>query len=177
MGDFNANIFEPTLISFCTLFKLKNFVKEPTCYKNPNDPSCIDLFLTSCARSFHITCVFETGLSDFQKIVVTLLRSKFKSLPLKSISYRTDKQFLKSYKKVKDIFASYLNEIEMSELRVDVFKMTFLNALSSFTPVRKKYVSANHYKLVKKELIEAIMQRTKLRNKFLRQKTTETRLG
>ena len=53
LGDFNANISEPTLTSFCTLSKLKNLVKEPTCYKNPNNPSCIDLFLTNCARSFH----------------------------------------------------------------------------------------------------------------------------
>ena len=105
LGDFNANISEPTLTSFCTLFKLKNLVKEPTCYKNPNNPSCIDLFLTNCARSFHNTCVFETGLSDFHKLVVTLLRSKFESLPPKIISYRTYKQFNEG--KFKDLF---LNE-------------------------------------------------------------------
>ena len=57
-GDFNANISELTLTSFCTLFKLKNLVKEPTCYKNPSNPSCIDLFLTNCTRTFHSTCVF-----------------------------------------------------------------------------------------------------------------------
>ena len=57
-GDFSANISELTLTSFCTLFKLKNLVKEPTCYKNPNNPSCIDLFLTNCTRTFHSTCVF-----------------------------------------------------------------------------------------------------------------------
>ena len=73
LGDFNANISEPILMSFCILLKLKNLVKEPTCYKNPNNPSCTDLFLTNCARSFHKTCVFETGLSDFHKLIVTLL--------------------------------------------------------------------------------------------------------
>ena len=52
MGDFNPNISGPTLTSFCTLFKLKNLVKETTCYKNPNNPSCIDTFLTNSARSF-----------------------------------------------------------------------------------------------------------------------------
>ena len=80
LGDFNANISVPTLASFCTFFKLKNLVKEPTCYKNPNNPSCIDLFLRNYARSFHNTCVFQNGLSDFHKLVVTLLRSKFESL-------------------------------------------------------------------------------------------------
>ena len=173
LGDFNANISEPTLTSFCTLFKLKNLAKEPTCYKNPNNPSCIDLFLTNCARSFHNTCVFETGLSDFHKLVVTLLRSKVESLPPKIISYRTYKQFNEG--KFKDLFLSYLNELEMSDLSVDVFKMTFLNALNSLAPVKKKYLRANHSKFVNKELSKAMMLRTKLRNKFLKQKTTETR--
>ena len=67
MGDFNANVSEPTLTSFCTIFKLKNLVKEPTYYRNPNNTSCIDLFLTNCAASFRNSCVFETGLSDFTK--------------------------------------------------------------------------------------------------------------
>ena len=83
MGDFNRNISETPLVSFCTLFRIKNFVKEPTSYKNPNNPSCIDPFLTKCGRRFHNTCVFEIGLS------VILLQSKFESLPPKIISYRT----------------------------------------------------------------------------------------
>ena len=41
--------------------------------------------------------------------------------------------------------------------------------------LRKKYVRANHSKFVKKELSKPLMLRTKLRNKFLKQKTTETR--
>ena len=175
LGDFNANISEPTLTSFCTLFKLKNLVKEPTCYKNPNNPSCIDLFLTDCARSFHNTCVFETSLSGFHKLVVTLLRSKVESLPPKIISYRTYKQFKEGT--FEDLYLSYLNELEVSDLSVDLFKMTFLNALNSFAPVKKKYLRANHSKFINKELSKAVMLRTKLRNKFLKEKTTETRSG
>ena len=147
LGDFNANISEPTLTSFCTLFKLKNIVKEPTCYKNPNNPSCIDLFLTV------LIYFFETGLSDFHKLVVTLLRSKVESLPPKIISYRAYKQFNEG--KFKDLFLSYLNELEMSDLSVDVFKTTFLNALNSFAPVKKKYLRANHSKFVNKDLSKA----------------------
>ena len=100
MGDFINNISEPTLTSFCTLFKLKNLAKEPTCYKNPNNPSFIDLFLTNRARSFHKTWVFETGLSDFHTLAVTFQRSKFESLPPKIISYRTYKQFNKGNPKL-----------------------------------------------------------------------------
>ena len=63
----------------------------------------------------------------------------------------------------------------MSDLSVDVFKMTFLKALNSFAPVKKKYIRANHSKFINKELSKSMMLRTNLRNKFLKQKTTETR--
>ena len=77
--------------------------------------------------------------------------------------------------KFKDLFLSYPEEVEMSDLSVDVFKMTFLNALNSFAPVKKKYLRVNHSKFVNKELTKAMMLRTKLHNKFLKPKTTETR--
>ena len=30
MGDFNADVSDPSVTLFCTLFKLKSIVKEPT---------------------------------------------------------------------------------------------------------------------------------------------------
>ena len=64
----------------------------------------------------------------------------------------------------------------MSDLSVDVFKMIFLNILNSFARVRKKYFRANHSKFVNKDFNKAMMQRIKLRNKFLKQ-TTESKLA
>ena len=96
-----------------------------------------------------------------------LLQSKFESLPPKIISYKPTNSLTKKN----------LNELEISKLSVDVFKMIFLNVLNSFAPVRKIYLRANHSKFVNKELSKAMIQRTKLRNKFLKEKTTETRLA
>ena len=45
IGDFNSETSETALRNFCDLYKLKNLVREPTCFKNPDNPSCIDLFL------------------------------------------------------------------------------------------------------------------------------------
>ena len=44
MGDFNVDVSDPSMTSFCTLFKLRNIVKEPTSYENPKNPSCIYFF-------------------------------------------------------------------------------------------------------------------------------------
>ena len=85
MGDFNSHVSDPSMTLFCTLFKLKSIVKEPKCYKNPENPSCLDLFLTNCPGSFHNTCLYETGFSDFLKLVVTTLRTNFEPLPPKII--------------------------------------------------------------------------------------------
>ena len=73
MGDFNTDVSDPSLTLFCTLFKLKSILKEPTCYKNPENSSCIDLFFTNCPGSSHNTYLYETGLCDFHKLVVTIL--------------------------------------------------------------------------------------------------------
>ena len=53
MGDFNAYVCDPSMTSFCTLFRLKNIMKEPTCYRNPENSSCIDLLLINWYLSFN----------------------------------------------------------------------------------------------------------------------------
>ena len=44
LGDFNSEFSEPFLNDFCDIYNLKSLAKEPICYKNPDNPSCIDLF-------------------------------------------------------------------------------------------------------------------------------------
>ena len=50
--------------TFAEIYKLRNLVKEPTCFKNPQNPACIDLILTNKLLSFKNTYVIETGLSQ-----------------------------------------------------------------------------------------------------------------
>ena len=52
LGDFNSKFTELCLNDFCDIYNSKSLVKEPTCYKNPDNPSCIDLFLNSRPRTF-----------------------------------------------------------------------------------------------------------------------------
>ena len=73
---------------FCSSYCLKRLIKEATCFKNPENPSCIDLILTNKPRRFHRTCVIETGLSDFNKMTVSVLKMHFCKLPPEVISYR-----------------------------------------------------------------------------------------
>ena len=86
MGDFNADMENVSLKHFCDLYNLKNLIKVPTCFKNPENPKCIDLMLTSSYRSFQNSCAIETGLSDFHKMIVTVMKAYFQKQKPKVIT-------------------------------------------------------------------------------------------
>ena len=65
LGDFNVEVDENRMKSFCEIYGLKNLIKQPTCYKNPDKPTCIDLILTNVPRSFQSTCVNNLSKENF----------------------------------------------------------------------------------------------------------------
>ena len=101
VSDFNISVEEANIKNFWKRFGLKNLIKDPTCYKNPNNPCCIDLMLKNKVRRFQRSCVIETGLSDFHKMTITILKMWFCKLEPKVVSYRnyeffSNDTFLKS---------------------------------------------------------------------------------
>ena len=93
LGDFNATIKETSVKDFCDFYHLRSLINVPTCFKNYNNPTCIDLILTNRARSFQNSCTIETGLSDFHKMIVTVMKTTFRKLPPKVIYYRDFRNF------------------------------------------------------------------------------------
>ena len=80
IGDFNAEESDTTIKDFYDIYSCKNLIKDAKCFKNPDQPKCIDLTLTNRKRSFQNSCVIDTGLSDFHKMTVTVLRSHLHKL-------------------------------------------------------------------------------------------------
>ena len=78
---------------FCESFNLKSLKKAPTCYKNLESPSCIDLIVTNKPRNFQNSCVIKTSLSDFHKVTVTALRMQFHKLKPRVSFYRDYTKF------------------------------------------------------------------------------------
>ena len=74
--------------SFCESYNLANLVKQPNCFKNPEKLSCIDLILTNRSQSFQTTSAIETGLSDFHRMTVSVLKMQFRNLPPRIFSFR-----------------------------------------------------------------------------------------
>ena len=173
MGDFNSEMSETSMNSFCNLYNLKCLVQEPTCYKNPERPSCIDLFLSNCENHFLKTEILETGLSDFHKLIITATMLKFEKQPPQIVTYRNYKNYNKELFE-KDIQIK-LSEFDIENIPYETFTNIFIDILNLHAPLKKKYLRANHSKFISKELSKEIMLRSKLRNKFLKDKTDEAR--
>ena len=84
-GDFNREEADPIMSKFLFKNGTKNLVQEKTSFKSTNNPSCIDLFVTNGPRSFQNTITFASGLSDFHKIILTILKSTFLKVRPKQI--------------------------------------------------------------------------------------------
>ena len=79
--------------SFCESYRFKSLIKDPTCFKNLENLSCIDLILTNRLYSFQNSCVIETFLSDFRKMIVSVMKTTFQKLKPRSAQCRDYTQF------------------------------------------------------------------------------------
>ena len=67
----------------------KCLVKEPTCFKNAENPSKIDLFITNSPLSFQNASVIDTGLSDFHRMIITVMKLLYQNHDHRKFSTET----------------------------------------------------------------------------------------
>ena len=159
----------------CKSYNLKSLVRVPTCFKNPENPSCIDLILTNSPYFFQSSCVIETGLSGFHKMTVAVIKASFQKLKPKIISFRNYKLFSNELYKKDLVFGLSNESFQFNKLKR--FLEICENTLNRHDPHKKKFagIRGNHSPFMNKELSKAIMKRTRLRNKLLRNKSPENR--
>ena len=148
---------------------MKNLVKEPTCFKNPNNPSTIDLILTNSPKSFCKTKSLLIGLSDFHKIVMTIFKTTFPKAKPKEITYRDYKHFNKNVFN-HELKENLSNIDRMSYLK---FEDTFLVTLNKHAPIKKKIIRTNQALYETRTLRKARMRRTSLEKLYIKKKTPE----
>ena len=165
-GDFNSEDSEVALYTFLEKYDAKNIVKDKTCYKSLQNPSCIDLFISNSPKSFMKTITICTGLSDFHKMVITVLKSSFKKAPPREISYRDYKIF------DRDTFRANLKEALKGNINgYQSFEKKFIEILGNQAPIKRKVVRANHATYMTKVLRKAIMKRSELKTKYMKKNT------
>ena len=163
MGDFNTEPTESAMGGFMNIYNLKKLIKGPTCYKNPDKPSCIDLILTNKSRSFHSFHIIETGISDFHKMTVSVMEIYFTKQKSNIIYYRDYKNFSND-----QFRADFLNELTKGHIpisRLDVFTGTALQILGKHATMKQKSIRTNESPFMTKNLKKEMMNRSRLRNK------------
>ena len=115
------------MASFCEIYELRSLINEPTCYKNPLNSSCIDLFLTNNVNSFQKTFVSETGFSDFHKLIGTMMKSHIPKQKPSSNKYRKYKHFNKN--KFEKEILKRLSKSNKKTYQIDEFKELFITTL------------------------------------------------
>ena len=173
LGDFNSSISEKEMQEFCDMYSLVNLIKEPTCFKNPNNPSSIDVMLTNRKDSFQNSMAIETGLSDHHKMTITVLKRYFKKKDPLTINYRNYKKF-DEVKFRKDLL-SQLELFDIENVDYDVFKDIFMTVLDKHAPMKNKMVRANNAPFMNKILSKAFMHRSKLKNIYNKNPTEENK--
>ena len=127
------------------------------------------MFLTNDSKCFEDCLTLETGLSDFHKLIFTIIKAKYERFPPKIANYRDYKNFDTKTFKVR---------LELTLKNTTFFeglKKISIDLLNKFAPCKCKYLRANHSKFMTKELSKAIMLRTKFGHQFLDMKTPEVK--
>ena len=148
-------------------------MKEPICYKNHDNPSCIDLFLTNRPRTSQCTNLIETGISDFHNPVVTILKTFYKKQRPKIIHYRNYKN--SENDNFRQDFRQELLKFDITNAPLSKFNDIVLSVLDKHAPKKMEFIRSNNCNFMTKELRTGIMNRSKLRNKFLKTRTEESK--
>ena len=164
LGNFNFEVKEKNISDFMSTYNLKSLVKQKTCFKNPDN---------KLSPSFQKSSVFEMGLSDFHKFTTRVLKQYFPKTKPKTVNYRNYRIFRN------DEFRAELdNEIlkhDINNIEYQYFLNIFIEVLNKHAPMKIKYLRENQGKFMTKGLHKAIMKGSRLRNKFLRDRTGTSR--
>ena len=161
LGNFNAEDTEPILSKFLEQYEAKNIMKNKTCFKNPDRPTCFDLFLLNSPHSFQNTMTISTELPDFHKIIITVLKSSFIKLKSREIYYSDYKNFSTN---------SFREDLSLNRINkgFDSFQDSFIKTLNRHAPTRKQLFRANEVPYMTKALRKPIMKRSEIESKNLK---------
>ena len=145
---------------------MTNIINGKTCFK-PQKGRSIDVLLTNRPRNFHKTGILEIGFSDHDKLILSVFRSCFIRIPPKTIEYRNYRNFNGTI---------FLHDLDQELLKDEMYKSNnemyssftkvFRLVLDKDAPLKVKKVRGNRGPFMTKELSKAIMNKSKIRNKY-----------
>jgi hypothetical protein len=114
--------------------------------------------LTNRPLCFENTQTIETGLSDFHKMTITVMKKYYKKLDPVTVNYRDYKSF--DGKAFRTKLKERLENFE--SLKPEDFTTTFNKVLDDHAPQKQKMVRGNSAPFMNKTLSKAFMTRARL---------------
>ena len=164
-GDFNAEDDEPCLSDFLYQDDLYNLVLKV----HPNQHPLIS-FQQPKKTHFQNTVAVCSGLSDFHKLVIMVLKTSFNKKKPCEILYWDYKNF--SSESFNEDLQNILSTTQINTCKQ--FEDIFLSVLNIHAPLKKKLLRANHSQYVTKALRKAVMRRSKLEKIYFNKQTNES---
>ena len=128
---------ETILSEFLNACSAKNVVKNKTCFKSIENPSCVELIITNKPGSFQHTNIFEIGISDHHKLVTTVMKVKFTKASPKYVHYCNYKNFNDQDFKLE--LRGKL-EVDVVDGNYETFQNVYPNVLSKHAPIKAKVI-------------------------------------
>ena len=156
------------------IFGLSNLVNDKTCFTKYHSTS-IDVMLINKPRCFQNTTVFETGLSDFYGLVLTLMKTHIPRLKPKMIRYRSYKKFdpEKFFQDVTNIdFKADVNDADVAYRNLS---SAFKKLVDKHAPLKTKVQRGNTAPFMNQQLQKAIYTRSRLKKRLNKNPTAENR--
>ena len=129
--------------------------------------------LTYKQETFFKATTVDTGISDFHKMVVSVFKRSFKKQKLKIVTYRDCKR-VDNEKFRTSVITCFSTGKNVS---YDAFENLFLQTTDKMVPLKQKHIRSNLSPFMNKDIHKAIMTRTRLRNRFLKEPTQMNRLA
>ena len=149
---------------FCETYGIENLIKEPTCFKNPYNPSSIDIMLTNTVNNFHDSKVIATGLSNHHKMTISVLKTFVKKKESIKINYRSYRNFITV--NFRNELSNALQKCDTNNMTYDDFHKVFMKILNLHAPIKQKVIRGNNQPFMNKVLSTSFMHRSKLKNVY-----------
>ena len=104
---------------------------------------------------------------------MVLTNEQEKLLKARTASYRDYKRF--GNEKFRESLITYFSAGKI--ISYDAFENLILQTLDKVAPIRQKHIRDNQYPFLNKDIHKAIMTRTRLKNRFLKEPTPINRLS
>ena len=114
-------------------------------------------------------------LSDFHKLVVAFLKIYFPKQTPNIQTFRDYRIFQNN------LFRSELDyelsKLDVCNLEFEHFLNIFMKVLNTYAPIKEKYLRANQGEFITKKLNKAIITRSRLCNKYLKEKSADSKIA